>query len=36
MLPTLIRLPIFDSWQQTLGGRNHSADFIALLEQMKG
>ena len=31
----LVRLPIFEVWQKTPGGINHSADFLALLNGMK-
>jgi hypothetical protein len=31
----LVRLPIFELWQKTPGGINHSADFLALLNSVK-
>jgi len=34
VLPELVSLPIFESWRPTLGARNHSADFLELLDNL--
>lgn len=35
MLDTLVTLPMFDMWRQTLGGRSRGADFLDLIDEIK-
>ena len=33
-LPSIVSLPIFRTWTQVVSGKNHSADFLAMLEDV--
>ena len=33
-LPEFIDLPLYPQWRQSPGGRNHNADFLALIDEL--
>lgn len=35
-LHPMMRLPIFENWRKSFGGRNHAPDFLAILDEMAG
>ena len=34
ILQSFVSLPIYDTWRNSLGGRSHGADFLALIDEM--
>lgn len=33
-LPYLVKLPVFELWRKSLGGRSHSVDFLELVDKI--